>query len=43
MESQGPTVTAVAIIFAATTAVAMMLRLYARIFLVKKVGADDGE
>ncbi|KAK8115996.1 hypothetical protein PG984_012498 [Apiospora sp. TS-2023a] len=42
MESQGPTVTAVAIIFAAITVVAILLRLWARIFLVKKVGADDG-
>ena len=43
MESQGPTVTAVAIIFAVVTVIAILLRLWARIFLVKKVGADDGE
>ncbi|KAK8069789.1 hypothetical protein PG994_006405 [Apiospora phragmitis] len=42
MESQGPTVTSLAIIFAAITVVAISLRLWARIFLVKKVGADDG-
>ncbi|KAK8085064.1 hypothetical protein PG997_006335 [Apiospora hydei] len=42
MEPQGPTVTSLAIIFAAITFVAILLRLWARVFLVKKVGADDG-
>ena len=42
-ESQGPTVNAVAIVFAIITAVTITLRLWARVFIVKKVGADDGE
>ncbi|KAK7942755.1 uncharacterized protein PG986_011868 [Apiospora aurea] len=37
MESQGPTVTSLAIIFAAITVVAILLRLWARVFLVKKL------
>lgn len=42
-ESQGPTVNAVAIVFAVITAITITLRLWARVFIVKKVGADDGE
>lgn len=40
-ESQGPTVNAIAIVFAVITAIVMSLRLYARIFLVQKLGLDD--
>ncbi|KAI1846100.1 hypothetical protein JX266_007909 [Neoarthrinium moseri] len=41
MESQGPLVTAVAIVFGVITAIAISLRLWARLFLVKRMGADD--
>ncbi|KAH7031396.1 uncharacterized protein B0I36DRAFT_323839 [Microdochium trichocladiopsis] len=40
-ESQGPTVTAVAIAFTVITVVAVSLRVWARIFLVKSFGTDD--
>lgn len=40
-ESQGPLVTTVAIVFAVLTFVAICLRLWARLLLVKSVGADD--
>ncbi|KAK7564102.1 integral membrane protein [Phyllosticta citricarpa] len=40
-ESQGPTTNAIAIVFAVITAIVMSLRLYARIFLVQKIGLDD--
>lgn len=42
-ESQGPTVNAISIVFAIITAVVMLARLYARVFLVQKLGLDDGE
>ncbi|KAK8222813.1 integral membrane protein [Phyllosticta capitalensis] len=40
-ESQGPTVNAISIVFAIITAVVMLARLYARVFLVQKLGLDD--
>ncbi|KLU90438.1 hypothetical protein MAPG_10292 [Magnaporthiopsis poae ATCC 64411] len=41
VETQSPTVIAVAVAFAIITFVILSLRLYARIFLVKHVGKDD--
>lgn len=40
-ESQGPVVTSVAIVFAIISFLAIVLRLWARIFIVKSVGLDD--
>ncbi|KXJ86200.1 hypothetical protein Micbo1qcDRAFT_37079 [Microdochium bolleyi] len=40
-ETQGPTVSAVAIAFTVITIVAVSLRVWARIFLVKSFGTDD--
>lgn len=41
-ETRGPTVTAVAISFAVISAVAIILRLWSRLLVVKTFGADDG-
>lgn len=41
MESQGPTVNSVAIVFAVISFIAVVLRLWARISIVRSVGADD--
>lgn len=41
VETQSPTVIAVAVAFAIITFVILSLRLYARIFLVNHVGKDD--
>ncbi|RYP80342.1 hypothetical protein DL769_002522 [Monosporascus sp. CRB-8-3] len=40
-ESQGPTVTAVAMVFAVISAIAILLRLFARVYVAKSVGLDD--
>ncbi|KAB2578780.1 Integral membrane protein [Lasiodiplodia theobromae] len=40
-ESQGPTVVTISVIFAVITFIIMSLRLWARIFIVQKVGYDD--
>jgi len=40
--TQGPTVVAVAITFAVISFVTIFLRLWARVFVAKTVGADDG-
>lgn len=40
-ESQGPTVVTISVIFAVMTFIIMSLRLWARIFIVQKVGYDD--
>lgn len=42
-DSQGPTIMAVAIVFGVIAAIVIILRLWARVFLVKHVGFDDGE
>lgn len=42
-ESQGPLVTTVAIVFAVLTFITICLRFWARLLLVKSVGADDCE
>ncbi len=42
-EDRGPVVVGVATVFAFVTAVAILLRLWARTFIVKSVGADDGK
>ncbi|KAF4301336.1 integral membrane protein [Botryosphaeria dothidea] len=41
VESQGPTVITISVVFAVITFIIMALRLWARIFLVQKVGMDD--
>ncbi|GME33157.1 integral membrane protein [Neofusicoccum parvum] len=40
-ESQGPTVVTISVVFAVITFIIMALRLWARIFIVQKVGLDD--
>ncbi|KKY18262.1 putative integral membrane protein [Diplodia seriata] len=40
-ESQGPTVVTISVVFAIITFIIMTLRLWARIFIVQKVGYDD--
>ncbi|KAF3015887.1 hypothetical protein E8E14_009573 [Neopestalotiopsis sp. 37M] len=40
-DSQGPTIMAVAIVFGVIAAIVIILRLWARVFLVKHVGFDD--
>ncbi|KAL4876445.1 hypothetical protein BJY04DRAFT_231626 [Aspergillus karnatakaensis] len=40
-ETQGPTVVGIAIAFAAITVVVLLLRLFARIYVLKKMGVDD--
>ena len=42
-DSQGPTVVTVSVVFAVLTAVVMSMRLYARVFIVQKLGLDDGK
>lgn len=42
VETRGPTVTAVAVSFAVISFLAIFLRLWSRIFVVKTFGADDG-
>lgn len=42
-ETQGPTVITVSIIFAVISFLAVSLRLWARIFVVKSVWSDDCE
>ena len=42
-ESQGHLVNTVAIIFGVLTIIVMVLRLYARIFVVKALGPDDSK
>ncbi|KAL4806078.1 hypothetical protein BDV18DRAFT_160146 [Aspergillus unguis] len=41
VQSQGPTVTGIAVAFAIVTAVVLVLRLFARLYVLKKVGVDD--
>lgn len=41
-ETRGPTVTAVAVSFAVISFLAIFLRLWSRIFVVRTFGADDG-
>lgn len=41
--SQGPTVITIAVIFGVMTLIAVVLRLWARIFLVKHMGFDDSQ
>ncbi|KAH6647487.1 hypothetical protein BKA67DRAFT_662274 [Truncatella angustata] len=41
LDTQGPTVMSVAIVFGIMTLIAISLRLWARIFLVKHIGSDD--
>ena len=43
MDTQGPVVTAVAIAFTVITIIAVSMRVWARIFLVKSFGTDDGK
>ncbi|KAF2139251.1 uncharacterized protein K452DRAFT_289805 [Aplosporella prunicola CBS 121167] len=40
-DSQGPTVVTVSVVFAVLTAIVMSMRLYARVFIVQKLGLDD--
>lgn len=40
-ETQGPTVVGIAIAFAAITFLVIILRLFARIYVLKKMGVDD--
>jgi hypothetical protein len=40
-ESQGPKAVGIAIAFAVVTLVVLILRLFARIFVPKKMGVDD--
>lgn len=40
-ETQGPTVIGIAIAFAVITFFVIILRLFARIYVLKKMGADD--
>lgn len=42
-ESQGPVVNSVAIIFAVISFFAIVLRIWARAFIVRSLGADDCE
>lgn len=43
VDTQGPTIMAVAIVFGVVAAITLSLRLWARVFLVKQMGFDDGE
>ncbi|KAL4900222.1 hypothetical protein BDW74DRAFT_162298 [Aspergillus multicolor] len=40
--SQGPTVTGIAVAFAVITVFVLLLRLFARLYVLKKFGVDDG-
>jgi hypothetical protein len=40
-ETQGPKVVGIAIAFAAVTFVVLLLRLFARVYVLKKMGVDD--
>ena len=42
-ESQGPTVTTVSVVFGVITILTMALRLFARIYITRSFGPDDGE
>ncbi|KAI4604407.1 hypothetical protein KJ359_000545 [Pestalotiopsis sp. 9143b] len=41
VDTQGPTIMAVAIVFGVVAAITLTLRLWARVFLVKQMGFDD--
>ncbi|KAI0174013.1 integral membrane protein [Pestalotiopsis sp. NC0098] len=41
VDTQGPTIMAVAIVFGVVAAITLSLRLWARVFLVKQMGFDD--
>ncbi|KAF5020718.1 hypothetical protein F66182_7250, partial [Fusarium sp. NRRL 66182] len=41
VETQGPTVNSVAIVFAVISFLAVVLRLWTRAFVVKSIGIDD--
>lgn len=42
-ETQGPTVTTVSVIFGVITILTISLRLFARVYITKSFGPDDGE
>ncbi|RDW74278.1 putative integral membrane protein Pth11-like [Aspergillus mulundensis] len=42
VRSQGPTVTGIAVAFAVITVFVLLLRLFARLYVLKKFGVDDG-
>jgi hypothetical protein len=41
--SQGPTATAISIVFAVMTAIVISLRLFSRIYIVRSTGLDDSK
>lgn len=41
--SQGPTATAISIVFAVITAIVISLRLFSRIYIVRSTGLDDSK
>ena len=43
VETRGPTVAAVAIVFGVVAAITITLRLWARVLIVRSVCADDGK
>lgn len=42
-ETQGPTVTTVSVVFGVITILTISLRLFARIYITRSFGPDDGE
>lgn len=42
-ENRGPVIEWVTVVLGAVTAIAVTLRLWARAFIVKSLGADDGK